>query len=796
MKKFSLLIAMIAFVCGNAFAQLSFDFNDGVAGEKIAATYGDPWTTWSEAPGGAEDGVFAELDGNMAAYFTYDNDQVLKLNDLTTGVYYISFNMYIPNGKDAYNNILHIFNGSGSQWCTEVNYKTSNKGTSIQAGGVTTDFEVPFDAWFNVKYFIDLGNDIAKFYIDGDEIVSWTFSLTATGGAGARQIGALDFYPPTNSAKSQYYIDNLLVEPVNEEEVLIFEPFEEYTVGNKLALESAAAGHDWWTTWSNAPGGAEDGVVANYDGTQCAYLTYGNDQVLLLGDEENGVYDLEFDILIPEGKNGYFNILHHFASSNSKWALESYLHMSSSSEHSPGTCILKVAGETIDGPTVVYDAWMHFRLHVNTDMDVADYYYTGPDGEEQLVYTWQWSLDSEGNSYGRKLAAMDFYPPQNATNSMYYLDNFSFKKVGGVSAPHVELDHENIEVSLGANDMDMVTLTLSNTGNSIADWNGYIEFGQGEPGTETAELKLHNGTNGNQIGSSAEYLREIGVSFTPSAYAGTAMGMQITSMKYFVNSSYQSADGHYTFRIYGQGQNEQPGELLGEIPINSTDSDIWLEADFDPIFMTGQTYWATVELLQAANQYPLTMDDGNYGEIQNGNWIATNGSTFSHCYSEGKFEGAWLITLNCTGTLVPATWVSLDKTSGSIMGGQSEVLTFLFNSINIPDGSYSAALQLYTNDEDLSCVQIPLELVIDGTDVMEIESNGIQVYPNPATSNVTIKGEELTYVAIYNVAGQLIDIVKLNAVETVVNLNVGSGVYFFSIYDKDGNNTVQRVVVK
>ena len=75
MKKVSLLIAMIAFVCGNAFAQMSFDFNDCPAGAKIAQTLGDPWTTWSNAPGGAEDGVFGEAGGTMAAHFTCSGRQ-------------------------------------------------------------------------------------------------------------------------------------------------------------------------------------------------------------------------------------------------------------------------------------------------------------------------------------------------------------------------------------------------------------------------------------------------------------------------------------------------------------------------------------------------------------------------------------------------------------------------------------------------------------------------------------------------------------------------------------------------
>ena len=796
MKKVSLLIAMIAFVCGNAFAQLSFDFNDGVAGAKIAQTYGDPWSTWSNAPGGAEDGVFAELNGNMVAYFTYGNDQILRLGNLTSGVYELTFDMYIPNGKDAYNNILHDFNGTGGQWCTEVYYNHSSNGTSIQAGGVTTNFEVPFDTWFNVKYMVDLDNDQATFLINGQDVTTWTFSLQADGNAGLRQLAAMDFFPPTSNSKSQYYVDNLEVSPVVDEQVLILEPFEEYTVGNHIATEGVEAGHDWWTTWGNAPGGAEDGVVAEYGGSKCGYLTYGNDQVLLLGDEENGVYDLEFDILVPQGKNGYFNILHHFAGSNSKWALESYLHMSGSGNHSPGTCMLNVAGQNIQGPTVVYDAWMHFRLHVNTDMDVAEYYYTAPNSEEELVYTWQWSLDTQGNNYGRKMAAMDFFPPQDAAHSEYYLDNFRYTKIGGESAPHVVIDEQAVNVTMRPDNMDFATVTINNEGNSIADWTGWVEFGQGAPGSQTAQLALHNGNNGSQIGSDSEFVREMGVAFRPSAYAGTAMGMQINSLKYYINPSYTSADGHYTFRLYGQGVNNQPGTMLAQTTVNTSASDTWIEGTFDaPVYLTGQVMWATVEVMQAAGQYPLSMDDGHYGENQDGNWLSTSGNAFSHCYSEGNFDGAWQITAMCSGTLVPATWVSLDKTEGSILGGQSETLYLTLNSINLNDGEFTADLMLYTNDPDVPSVTIPITLTIDPDDVAEADQSKIAVYPNPASSILVIKGENLNTVAIYNVAGQLVGIEKLGAVENRINLNMGSGVYFFSIYDNDGNNTVQRVVV-
>ncbi len=798
MKKVSLLIALIAFAFGNAFAQMSYDFNDGTAGAKIAQTYGEPWTTWSEAPGSAEDGVFAEVDGQMAAYFTYGNDQVLRMNNLTTGAYTISFDMYIPDGKDAYNNILHIFNGSGSEWATEVHYKTTNKGTSIEAGGVTTNFECPFDAWFNVKYFIDLDNDLGKFYVEGEEIASWPFSLKTDGSSGVRQLGAMDFFPPTNSAKSMYYIDNMEMTPVSEEQVLIYDPFEEYTVGNKIAVEAMTAGHDWWTTWSSNPGSAEDGVVAEYDGSKCGHLTYGNDQVLLLGDEENGVYDLAFDILVPNGKNGYFNILHDFNGSNSTWALECYLHMTGSSQHSPGNSVLNVAGGTIEGPAVIYDDWMHFRLHVDTDSDIAEYYYTAPNSEETLVYTWQWSLTTQGDNYGRKLAAMDFFPPQNANNSEYYLDNFSYTKIGGESAPHLALSDDEVTADLEVNEMVNVPFVIENNGNSIGDWSGWVEFGQGADGTQISDVMYHNGdvATVDPIGSSSAVSREIGIRLTPSMYGGSAMGMKVVSAQYYVNT-YTATDYNYTFRLYGQGLNSQPGELLAEKSINTTAMSTWISVNFDnPVYLTGQEVWLTVAMEQAAEEYPLSMDGGFYGETQDGNWISTNGGTFSHCYSAESFEGAWFLTAHCQGTYVPGSWVTLSKTSGSIMGGQSEDLVLAFNSIGLTGGeSYNATLVINTSDVDLPHSEIPLTLNVSGLSVEENSNDKVSVYPNPANAMVTVEGQNLKSLAIYNVAGQLVRVVKLDNAINNIEMNVEAGVYFFSIYDNDGNNMVQRVVI-
>ena len=784
MKKLSLLIAMIAFVCGNAFAQLSYDFNDGTAGAKIAQTYGAPGTTWSNAPGGAEDGVFAEMGGSMAAHFTYNNDQVLDLGNLTSGAYYVSFDMYIPNGKDAYNNILHVFNGQGSQWATEVHYKTSEHGTMIEVGGEETNFDCPYDAWFNVKYFIDLDNDVATFYVEETEIVTWQFSLKADGGAGTRQLAAMDFYPPTSAAVSEYYIDNVEFVSANEDEVVIDDDFEAYTVGNKIASEAIAAGNDFWTTWSNAPGGAEDGVVAT-QGTKTGHLTYNNDQVLLLGDVTSGTYTCSFDMYIPNGKDAYNNILHIFNGSGSQWATE--VHFKRSTE---GTMI--EAGGVETNFECPYDAWFNVKYVIDLDGDEATFFI-----DDEEIVSWQFSLKADGGAGTRQLAAMDFFPPTSAAVSEYYIDNILVVKAGGVSAPAISVSVDELSATVGEDDETSVDFTIDNTGNSIGEWNAYIDFGHGGAGTQTMELKYHDGEAYSGIGSSGgPYAREMAIRLPATAYAGSAMGMKIKSVEFLTSSQYASADNTYVFRIYGQGANNQPGEMLAEKSVTSSALETWLTATFDEeVYLNGQVIWATVGLMQNAGEYPLTMDGGEYGEEADGNWLSTQGGSFDHCYSAGSFGGAWLITVNCEGEIIPGNWARLNQYEGSIAGGQSQVVTLTFNTIGIEGGDYSGELVINTNDEANPTFNIPVTLHADFDAVEEVENDKVSIYPNPAVNQVTLTGENLNTLAIYNVAGQLVRIVKLNEVVNTIDMNVEAGVYFFSIYDNNGVNTVRRVVI-
>lgn len=834
MKKVSLLTMFVAVMlfCSNAFAQtMFFDFEGQTAGNKIAQTLGAPWTTWSNAPGGAEDGVFGEADGSMAAHFTYGNDQVLDLGGTSTGEYDLVFDAYVPNGKNGYFNVLHVFNGAGSTWAMQVYLCATNDGQTttpavshgtVHAGSNgTVDIPCVWDEWMQYRVHINMDTDVATLYwnIAGQpeqEMCTWQWSLDSFGESTVgRQLGAMDFFPPENAATSEFYIDNIGVISSSDDQVLIDDDFEDYTVGNKIAVEAQAAGNDWWTTWSNNPGSAEDGVIATEDGSKCGHLTYNNDQVLLCGGIESGTYDLEFDILVPNGKNGYFNILHNFNGAASTWAMQAYLHLTNDGQTStaaPGHGTIHAGSNGTADIPCVYDEWMHFRLHVDSDNDVAEFFYsTESNPTEQSLCTWQWSLDSFGESQvGRKLDAMDFFPPENAATSEYYLDNFKLTQIGEATAPVIEFDTDAINEWVAEDEAESVEINISNEqGTSIADWTAWIDFGNSTSTSGSGQLHYdaEPSENSSLVGFSIDEptLYEIAAMIPGSAYAGAAMGTKITSVQYYLVESTSGlgveAGTPVTFRVYGQGLNGQPGEVLAEkvVPYNQINTMDWTVATFDtPVDLTGYNVWISAEFTQAVDGYAIVFDGTAY-QPNSGYYRANGGGAFNSLGPDNMSSdyGCLHLRANFAGTPVPATWAMLSKPEGSMAIGATDEVTVNLNTIGLSAGDVMTADIIFkTNDPENEEVIIPLTLHVDTDAVIENAEGAYNVYPNPTTGVVAVEGENISAISIYNAAGQLVNVVRASE-KTTIDMSVyGAGVYFLNIIDNANNTTVQRVVVK
>ncbi|MDC8003310.1 HYR domain-containing protein [Aureisphaera galaxeae] len=147
-------------------------------------------------------------------------DMVYNLGNRSFGAWEVTFNLYIPSGNAAYTNIQKS-ETSGTQWANQIQYNSDGTADYNVNGGFTS-FTFPQDAWFEVKYLINIDGDHSEFFIDGVSIISHPFRYQTNGNNGLMTLGSINFFPITNafgndpnpSAIPLYYVDDISLCPV------------------------------------------------------------------------------------------------------------------------------------------------------------------------------------------------------------------------------------------------------------------------------------------------------------------------------------------------------------------------------------------------------------------------------------------------------------------------------------------------------------------------------------------------------------------------------------------------------
>lgn len=189
-----------------------YDFEQCNVGDKVAETLGEPWTTWDLTPGGAKDAIITDEQciGTRALKIDTGNDVVLRLCNKATGTYMVSFDMFVPEGKEAYFNLLHEFAGSNSTTFINVWFNSENNGNLINGLSMSySNLVFPFDEWFRVdlEYYADDG--ILCFKIN-DEIVCLGKSFNSN-----LKLAGLDLWASSqNEDRNGFFIDNVSFEEV------------------------------------------------------------------------------------------------------------------------------------------------------------------------------------------------------------------------------------------------------------------------------------------------------------------------------------------------------------------------------------------------------------------------------------------------------------------------------------------------------------------------------------------------------------------------------------------------------
>ena len=125
------------------------------------------------------------------------------------------------------------------------------------------------------------------------------------------------------------------------------------------------------------------------------------------------------------------------------------------------------------------------------------------------------------------------------------------------------------------------------------------------------------------------------------------------------------------------------------------------------------------------------------------------------------------------------------------------ISTTEYRDEHLENGTYtykiSAVYELLCEESELT---EGVEVIINYTGINEIPTASYSIYPNPATGIVTIEGQGLNHVEIYDIQGRkLTEYLNVNNTLQINVNNYDNGIYFVRLYSEDSVVVVRRLVV-
>ena len=116
------------------------------------------------------------------------------------------------------------------------------------------------------------------------------------------------------------------------------------------------------------------------------------------------------------------------------------------------------------------------------------------------------------------------------------------------------------------------------------------------------------------------------------------------------------------------------------------------------------------------------------------------------------------------------------------------------NGLGVIKDADGQTFMQFASSMNLFTERYSVEFRYTNADLEENQSAVFNVYPNPATNQINIEGQDICEVLIYNALGQII-FAKSDNIETVDTSGFEEGLYVVKVKDINGNSASQRIVI-
>lgn len=602
---------------------------------------------------------------------------------------------------------------------------------------------------------------------------------------------------------------------------ILCETLEIYDTAQPLGPQSPD-----WTTWSGTEGGAEDGIVSTAQaasGLNSLSIVGGagggpQDVLLLLGDRTDGRYRATFEIYIPAGNGGYYNI-QHFEAPGVEWAHQIIF-------NADGTAQLDAEAAAVVEFTYAQDTWITVDQIIDIDNDWTTLIVDGVQ-----LNSWPFNAQATAPTGTNQLGAFNFFPLD--ADNVFFIDNVFLEAL-----PPCGLDFETVICE----DFEFYAdgSIIGPQSSFWTTWSG--TEGTAEDGLASTDFAA-SGVTSMLIaeGSAQDVILDMGninsgryelewLMYIPAGANGyyNLQGSQIVA-EFFVMENVLGQNG--AGEIVGGATYTYPHDAWFEVShIIDLDNDVMeisvngnvVEAawpypnnlggiDFFSIDATNRYYVDNLLLKQlepAATTSSVTFQVDMNAIIDaellspNGVHIMADFNGFDPAASpmtDADADGIYEFTATGieTGSVVQFRYVN-----GNTLGADENAITADCGIDNAGTGVFNRFWNVQTTDETTTpwC----FNECLDGacTEIISVDEvafeTGLSVYPNPTSGNTAVyynfpEALDLN-IRMTNSVGQLVyDNNVSNAVTGTVDLNVNHlvpGIYFVML--SDGENLVSK----